>query len=282
MSFVGMTSISIAQDFKNANLQAIVDAERAFINMAKEQNTRDAFLFYLSDDVVTTGPNGPIIGKEHLKKQQPNTSWLFWEVAYSDIAASGDFGYNTGPWEFRQKKTDEKPVAFGEFNSIWKKQSDGSWKNVLDIGVRHGAPIEKVVVATSERPLTKITKAKSASGKEDVLKTERDFLAQLTKNKEVAYSTFLSTEARLVHSGNLPVIKTEEKQKFINSIVVPDNLQLMEGDAASSNDLGYVYGKGEVKVTKDGKTETKIAVYFRVWKKEDGRNWKIVLDVLSY
>jgi len=33
-----------AQDFSNKNLQSLVDAERAFARMAKEKNTRDAFL----------------------------------------------------------------------------------------------------------------------------------------------------------------------------------------------------------------------------------------------
>src|SRR5262249_14261402 len=105
--------------FSNPNLQAMVDAERAFIAMAKEQNTRDAFLFFLSDDAVTTGPEGPRTGKESIRNQPVSAGWLNWEVTYCDIAASGEMGYNTGPWEFRVQKTDETPVAYGEFHSIW-------------------------------------------------------------------------------------------------------------------------------------------------------------------
>jgi hypothetical protein len=121
----------------NARLRTMVEAERAFAKMAKEQNRRDAFLFYLADDVVTAGPDGPVRGKESIKKQSVKPDWLSWDVADAGIAAAGDMGYTTGPWEYYRNKTDEKPIAFGNFNSIWKVQPDGHWKNILDIGTQY-------------------------------------------------------------------------------------------------------------------------------------------------
>ena len=49
-------SILLHAQSAGSNLQAMVDAEHAFIQMAKEKNTRDAFLFFLTDDAITTGP----------------------------------------------------------------------------------------------------------------------------------------------------------------------------------------------------------------------------------
>jgi ketosteroid isomerase-like protein len=131
-----LNSYTTKAQFANPNLQAMVDAERAFIEMAKTQNTRDAFLFFLTDSVITAGPQGLRTGKGHIQNQAVDPGWLNWEVAFCDIASSGEMGYNTGPWEYRAQKTDEKPVAYGEFHSIWKKQPDGTWKNILDIGIR--------------------------------------------------------------------------------------------------------------------------------------------------
>jgi ketosteroid isomerase-like protein len=53
----------------------------------------------------------------------------------ADISASGDLGYTYGTFEFRSINKDGKPViAHGKYTSIWKRQKDGSWKVVLDMG----------------------------------------------------------------------------------------------------------------------------------------------------
>ena len=267
----------------NPDLQAMVDAEHAFAQMAKDQNTRDAFLYFLTDDVITSGPSGPIKGKEGIKKQEVNSSWLFWEVAFSDIASSGDFGYNTGPWEYRANKTDEKAVAFGDFNSIWKKQPNGSWKNALDIGIRHEEPASKVTWTTSSlsfKPSNR--KSKASPDITSLLEKENELLAWFERRGNHAFESHLSTESRICRTGLLPIITKQEKQKFFSETNLPVRLHLIGGEVASSNDLGYVYGTAEVPaINKDGQSENKIATYFRVWKKE-GKDWKIVLDVLSY
>jgi ketosteroid isomerase-like protein len=286
LSFFTLFSITLAnaQTSSNQDLQAMIQTERDFVKMAKDQNTRDAFLYYVTDDVISSGPNGLITGKDRWRNQKAGAAWLYWDVAFSDIAASGDIGYNTGPWEFRKTKTnDEKPIAFGEFNSIWKKQSDGTWKNVLDIGIGHdeGPLVASIKASTSANPLTK-KYSTSADEKNKLAELEKKFIEANTKDTRSAYYKFLSSESRLIHSEHLPIITPEDKQKYLMTAVSPTNVELVSGDIASSNDLGYFYGKGNVQVTKDGKAETKIATYLRVWKKEGGRNWKIVLDVLSY
>ncbi len=263
----------------NRDLQAMVDAEKAFIEMAKTQNRRDAFLYYLSDSAVTQGPNGPIKGKARIQQQPVGDDWLYWEVGYSDIAGSGDFGFNTGPWELRAKKTDAKPAAFGEFNSIWKKQPDGSWKNVLDIGISHGAPAEPVKWSTTKVPLT----AAYEKSKEDgaALAAESKFQKELTKDRKGAYHKFVSSEVHLMVTGQLPFVGSSTLDEFINACPSQSKAKVLGTETATSGDLGYVYGTTEVSLTKEGKLATKKATFVRVWKLE-GSNWKIVLDVLTF
>ena len=268
-----------AQEFSNKNLQQMVDAERAFARMAKEQNRRDAFLFYLSDDVITSGPNGPQKGKTEIEKQPVTNDLLTWEVAFCDIAASGDFGYNTGPYEYRGNKTDDQRVSFGQFNSVWKKQSDGSWKNVLDIGTRHREPHGEIKLTTSLKPAVVKAGRKKKSEGNDFLDEEKKFLEAAKENAMAAYQKYLSSESRIVHTGKLPLITLQEKEQYLQGFKWPDNVQLISGESASSNDLAFVYGTAEMRMNQS--PQKFIATYVRIWKRE-GSDWKIVLDVLSY
>ena len=52
---------------ENASLKELVKTEEDFIQMAEEKNTRDAFLFFLADDAVTSvRGKGPRKGKTYL------------------------------------------------------------------------------------------------------------------------------------------------------------------------------------------------------------------------
>ncbi|HEY9007075.1 MAG TPA: hypothetical protein VIM75_13135, partial [Ohtaekwangia sp.] len=88
-----------AQEFKNKDLQSLVEAERAFSRQAKEKNTRDAFLANITDESIGFYTNTTKM-KEHWEKTPAGTEWLYWVPVYADIAASGDFGYTTGPWSY--------------------------------------------------------------------------------------------------------------------------------------------------------------------------------------
>ncbi|MBL7850049.1 MAG: nuclear transport factor 2 family protein [Cyclobacteriaceae bacterium] len=260
----------------DASLKAMVDAERAFIDMARTQNRRDAFLYFLGDSAVTQGPDGPVKGKARLQQQPVTEDWLDWDIAYSDISASGDLGFNTGPWNYRPRKTDEKPVAFGEFNSVWKKQADGSWKNILDIGINHGPLQEKVTWTTSKKPLRQ-----GAGRADDLLEIEVKFQAALAVNAAKAYREFLSDEARTMISGHLPFVGPEKQSDYLAVRPRDGMLKVMGSEISRSKDLGYVYGTSAVTTTEAGVEKSRTATFVRVWKREDS-GWKIVLDVLSF
>jgi ketosteroid isomerase-like protein len=60
---------------------------------------------------------------------------LTWKPIGADVSSSGDLGYTYGTYEFRSKDASGKPsVSHGKYTSIWKRQKDGSWKVVLDMG----------------------------------------------------------------------------------------------------------------------------------------------------
>ena len=111
-------------------LQEMVKTEQAFSKMAEEQNTRDAFLAFIADDGLLFRP-GAVNGKkwmlEHPVPPSDKKELLAWQPSFAGMAASGDMGFTTGPWEFKNDIKDEKPAAYGHFITVWKKQPDGSW-----------------------------------------------------------------------------------------------------------------------------------------------------------
>jgi ketosteroid isomerase-like protein len=265
------------------DLDAMVATERAFIAMAREKNTRDAFLFFLHDDAVTVGPNGLVTGKEYLRKQKPDNSLLSWEVSFSDISSAGDLGYNVGPWKLFADRADSVPVAWGHFHSIWKKQSDGSWKNVLDIGITHDSLIVEEPFHTSSRQLKVPTvKTTALDATLSLMNQEKAFLAAVKLQGMPAYHAVASKEIRFARKGEHPVVTEADKAQFLKRKSLYFNQVLVDGGIAASGDLGYVYGTADIITVVDDRQETKRGTYLRVWKKEDAKSWKIVLDVMTY
>src|ERR1035438_2751081 len=97
----------------------------------------DAFLTYFAEDGVEVVDGGGFNTKEEMRKQPPwpEGTTLTWTPVKAEMAASGDLGYTYGNYVYTAKNKDGKLVAnHGKYTSIWKKQKDGQWKVVVDMG----------------------------------------------------------------------------------------------------------------------------------------------------
>jgi ketosteroid isomerase-like protein len=119
--------------------------EGEFMKTAAEKGSQ-GYMSYYADDAVEV-PNGAasIRGKAEIAKGMnfldDKNNQLLWTPVGADISTSGDLGYTYGTFEFHSKDKDGKAVVdYGKYTSIWKKQSDGSWKVVLDMGNASPAP----------------------------------------------------------------------------------------------------------------------------------------------
>ena len=113
--------------------------EADFMKAAAERGSQ-GYMSYYAEDAVEV-PNGEAImqGKANIAKTMSfldnKDNQLTWSPVGADISASGDLGYTYGNYEFRAKDREGKPVLeHGKYTSIWKKQKDGNWKVVLDMG----------------------------------------------------------------------------------------------------------------------------------------------------
>jgi ketosteroid isomerase-like protein len=107
----------------------------------KTAATKDAgaWVAFYSDDAVVLPPNEKIAtDKEAIRKSVggllslPGLS-LKWQPTKVEVSKSGDLGYLYGTYSLTANDDKGKPVNdVGKILEIWKKQSDGSWKCIVD------------------------------------------------------------------------------------------------------------------------------------------------------
>ncbi|MCW3786398.1 YybH family protein [Plebeiibacterium sediminum] len=135
LSFLSCTQKKIDKDQYK---QKIFDTEKAFERMANETGIAEAFKFFADENGVILRNNQIIKGKENIFKSIKNNSLydratLKWNPDFIDVSDDGDLAYSYGNYTFEfYNKQDEKQIQTGIFHTIWKKQTDGSYKFVWD------------------------------------------------------------------------------------------------------------------------------------------------------
>jgi ketosteroid isomerase-like protein len=134
LSFTAFSNAAKQKSAKGAELLFQLEANFA-ADVARHGH--DAFLTYFAEDGVEVVDGGGINTREAMSKQPPwpEGTTLTWTPVKADMAASGDLGYTYGNYIYTAKNKEGKVVAnYGKYASIWKKQKDGQWKVVVDMG----------------------------------------------------------------------------------------------------------------------------------------------------
>jgi ketosteroid isomerase-like protein len=121
----------------NADTLRALEAE--FMKSAAEHGSQGYMAYYAEDAVEVPDGEAFLQGKESIARTvaflDDKKNQLTWTPVGADMSSSGDLGYTYGNFELRSIGKDGKPVvAHGKYTSIWKKQKDGAWKVVLDMG----------------------------------------------------------------------------------------------------------------------------------------------------
>lgn len=264
------TAFCAAQVNLESAAREIAENETAFSKMSVQQGINAAFLEYLADDCVMFNPL-PVNGKELYRKGTERRSLLSWKPTRVEIAASGDYGFSTGPWEIRTAKNDT-PAAYGHFFSIWKKQRNGDWRVALDLGIRYPEgkkEREALQISVSQNAKTDIHGHATAG----VLAAEKSFArAAAVRSLSDAYDLHASETIRVYRDGHFPAEGKSRGKKLATADAPGYSFNLLDTDLAPSGDLGYTYG---VAVT----PEKDSSLFVRVWRLE--REWKLAIDILK-
>jgi ketosteroid isomerase-like protein len=120
--------------------QAIARADSAFAQATAEHGV-DGWVSWFADSGVEIVPGRNLVGRAAIRaRMTPELSdtahLLTWHPVTVEASETGDLGYSIGRWalETRAAAATASPLAQGSYVTIWRKQGDGTWKVVLDIG----------------------------------------------------------------------------------------------------------------------------------------------------
>lgn len=119
--------------------QEIYKTEKNFEAAAEKVGVPEAFASFADDSAVIKRGDGILIkGKEGIRKYyeadgRNKKIVVKWTADFIDVSSDGTLGYSYGHyvWIIRDSlgKIDEYK---GIFHTVWKRQSDGTWKYVWD------------------------------------------------------------------------------------------------------------------------------------------------------
>ena len=122
----------------NAIKQEIQEAEKDFETMAAEKGIAEAFWFYADSNAVIKRNNDSLI---HTTEGMKNlyaayfykSASVKWSPDFIDVSPDVNMAYTYGKYLWQSNDSTGKPIEFsGIFHTVWKRQTDGSWKYVWD------------------------------------------------------------------------------------------------------------------------------------------------------
>ena len=150
VSIVGIVVVAVSHTLvalpdAAADKAALLRVDEEFSADAQRVGVAEAFARYAAPDARMLPQGKDVVsGLDAVRRQMagfPAKATLSWKPFHADVAASGDLGYTLGTYELRgTDDTGKTQVSYGKYCSVWRKQSDGKWKWVVDVGTSSPEP----------------------------------------------------------------------------------------------------------------------------------------------
>ena len=258
-------------------LAQMADTERAFARRARETTVRQAFIDFFADEAVGFGPD-PEPAREALRRQttpQPPGFELHWEPRLGDVSASGDLGYLTGPAEYINPG---KPNRYSCYFSVWKRQPDGQFRVILDIGANTPAktPFAPGMVRSPAGATWKGQEPRA--GAEATLRAADEALAAsiAAQGASAAFAAVMPAAGRVYRNNVQPMTRADAVAWLAREVTAMTSAP-MKVETAAAGDLGYTWGRH----TTTGASGAESSYYLRVWTRRDTGAWQLVADITT-
>jgi ketosteroid isomerase-like protein len=271
-----MTSAMVAQT-PPPDVQSLVSAENFFASTTLEKGIKKGFL-QVSDQHTLVFRPGPVKAREFYSAITEDSTYLHWYPTFARIAQSGDWGFTSGPYVVRPAGSTEE--GYGQYLSVWKKNSRGVWKLAMDIGVSHPKPVAEPKLDYASPGTGMYFKQRSDNRlqqRKDIVATTDELLGTAQRvSGTLAYKEYASPDFHFLFPGSEPLIGYQKVEDFLSAKKIRINTTHTAVDRAFSGDMAYTYGTAHV--TRNAKTD--IYQYVRVWQLRDGK-WYVIFEVFS-
>lgn len=122
----------------SADEEKLLETDVAFSQASATNGPAEAFNMFLDDNAIQLPANShPIIGREAIfegMKEDEGVA-LTWTPVKAEVSKSGDLGYTWGNYKVSRRGTDGiAKFGYGKYLNVWKKQPNGEWKVLIDMG----------------------------------------------------------------------------------------------------------------------------------------------------
>ena len=286
LALFGLVLLGAASTSVTPALSTLVQTERDFAATCRKIGMRDSFLQFFADDALFFVPD-PVNAKEQLSKR-PSVPFaqrqLTWEPRLGDVASSGELGWLTGPSQMLIPDA-AKPNASPQnqvYLSVWRKQSSGDWKVIIDIGVAQ--PSEAPFAPGFQRfamPDRYTAAGTGPAGKADATSkleaADKALNERAAKSLADGYAPAVLDWSRLHRDDIPPVVGRAAIQQYFRSQPGGFTGTFAKAEAAESGDFGYTYGS--YKMNGDKPDKPRSGPYVRMWERRADGAWFLAVEV---
>ena len=139
----GSSDVAFAQVDIEAERKKLLDRDYEFARTSVKKGPAAAFYLYLADNAMQL-PEGslPISGRSAIYETMKGDHYdLLWTPVKAEVARSGELGWTWGKYVVVVRNDDgTETKMFGKYLNIWRKQADGRWKVIVDMGNASPSP----------------------------------------------------------------------------------------------------------------------------------------------
>lgn len=261
---------SVMAQTHEEKVNSLIETERAFARMAKEQTNKKAFVHYSGDETILFTANGITNGKKFWQEAKEDSSLFVWHPSFAGTSAAGDIGFTAGPSAYYGSRRKNEQPAYGAYISVWRNENK-AWRLILDVGVYPQPAWTEEPFVARLRTSSNDQPDKSSLSEVRLLEAEAEFV------KSASAEAKLNRISDQAHFYRIQNQVANQRAQITDLLTAEEPRELVQAGygLSSSGDLGYVYGTTKTKVSDKIVT----GYYVRIWKFTT--DWRVVVDVLT-